>query len=143
MNIQITESEVQEEIRKQFRNYDTAPEYWQKMIEQHVRKSLSKHRQYMLLEKNIVLFFQTKGLYTYDPEGKITSEELYHIYKQWCLDQEIPLHPPREFWLHAKNHASQYRIVYSTYIPDGNGKRCRGFWGIRPLNETEKSTTPL
>lgn len=100
-----------------------------------------RHHRYMLLEENISLFFQTEGLYVKDPEGKITSAELYNIYKRWCLSQNIPLHPSREFWLHAKNHAAQYRLVYSTYIPDQNGKRCRGFYGIRPLKEEENRTT--
>ena len=142
MKIQITEEEVLAEIRRTNPYYDSAPEAWQKKMEQYARESLIRHRRYMLLEANILLFFQTEGLYEYDPEGRITSGELYGIYKQWCLDQQIPLHPPREFWLHARKHAAQYRLVYSTYIPDRNGKRCRGFYGIRPLQEKGKKHHP-
>ena len=146
---EITQEELQAAIRRQFPNYDqmikreeererARKEY----IEQEERLAQERYYRYMLLEENITLFFRTEGLYVYDPNGRITSGELYNIYKQWCLAQKIPLHPPREFWLHAKNQAAQYRLVYSTYIPDQNGKRCRGFYGIRALTEEEKNTTP-
>ena len=141
---------LQEAIRRHFPNYDQMVKQWKEQeqarkeqMELEEQKAKERHHRYMLLEDNITLFFQTEGLYVYDPEGRITSGELYAIYKQWCFAQKIPLHPPREFWLHARNHAAQYQLVYSTYIPGPTGKRCRGFYGIRPLQEEEKSTTLL
>lgn len=100
-----------------------------------------RRQRYMRMECNIALFLETEGLYVYDPDGRITSQELYAIYRNWCLEEEIPLHPAREFWLFVKEHASQYRLVYSLHIPNGNGKRVRGFYGIRPLNHQDRNTT--
>ena len=114
---------------------------WEAYVKAEEEKARKRRRAYQLQYENIPLFFLEEGLYVWDPEGKITSVELYAIYKQWCLEQEIPLHPPREFWLYAKNNSAKYRLVYSTYIPDQNGKRCRGFYGIRSLEKEEKSTT--
>lgn len=114
----------------------------QEELERYQREAEERHHRYMLLHENIPLFFRTEGLYAYDPEGRITSQALYEIYKQWCLELKIPLQPPRAFWLHAKNNAPSYQLVYSVHIPDGTGKRSRGFYGIRALKEAEKSTTP-
>ena len=89
------------------------------------------------IEDNIRLFLETPGLYAYDPMGKISSAQLYEIYSNWCLQEEIPIQPLRAFCLCVKKHASHYRLVYAGHIPDGNGKRVRGFRGIRQLLQEE------
>ena len=120
-------------------------EYWepipQEILEEAYRKEkLYKQEQQRLkelqrrrIEDNIRLFLETPGLYAYDPMGKISSTQLYEIYSNWCLQEEIPIQPLRAFCLYVKKHASHYRLVYAGHIPDGNGKRVRGFQGIRQL----------
>lgn len=154
MNDPKTKAEaLQAAIRRHFPNYDEMVKRreeqereWertrQEWLEEERRRSEERHRRYMRMENNITLFFQTEGLYVYDPSGRIPSGELYNLYKQWCIAENIPLHPPREFWLHAKKHAAEYRLVYATSIPDQTGKRCRGFYGIRPLGEEERKHLP-
>ena len=115
---------------------------WQERLAQEEKRLEERRRWFMRMEDNITLFFQTEGLYVHDPDGRITSGELYNLYKQWCIAENIPLHPPRAFWLHAKKHAAEYRLVYATSIPDQTGKRCRGFYGIRPLGEEERKHLP-
>jgi len=80
------------------------------------------------------LFLDTEGLYTYDPFGTITSQELYTIYQDWCLKEGLPFFSPREFWREVKYLAPHYRMRYSGQILDHRGKRVRGFRGIRPLS---------
>ena len=43
---------------------------------------------------NPVLFLETEGLFRYDPDGSITSQDLYRIYRNWCIrehrDNQLP-----------------------------------------------------
>ena len=115
---------------------------WEQERARYEKEQQQRHLHRMRMERNIQLFFETPGLYRYDPEGKITSAELYSLYKQWCIKEHLPLKPPREFWLYAKRNASSYRLVYSTHIPEDSGKRVRGFYGIRPLTKEEIQSPP-
>jgi len=93
------------------------------------------------MNRNMELFLKTPGLYAYDPEGRISSQELYAIYRRWCLKEELPLQTSRSFFLYVKKHASQYRLVYAGHIPDSTGKRVRGFYGIRPPSPAKIART--
>ena len=86
---------------------------------------------------NPSLFLQTEGLFCRDLEGSITSQELYAIYKDWCILEELPLSSPREFWQRIKGIAPYYQLSYSGQVLDSRGKRVRGFRGIRPLTPEE------
>ena len=108
----------------------------QKMEEAARQRQLIRQRLY----ENDALFLKTEGLYVYDPQGSISSRELYDIYQNWCIREELPIKPPREFWLHIKEAAPRYRLTYSGNILDRNGKRCRGFRGIRALNDSTDNT---
>ena len=128
-------------------------EYWEpipsEILEEAYRKEeLCEQEQQRLrelqrrrIEDNIRLFLETPGLYAYDPMGKISSTQLYEIYSNWCLQEEIPIQPLRAFCLCVKKHASHYRLVYAGHIPDGDGKRVRGFRGIRQLLPEEITQT--
>lgn len=102
-----------------------------------------EHRKWIrLLEYNMEVFWETEGLYRFDPEGRISSQKLYSLYKAWCIQKDLPLKPPRAFFLYTKQHASQYRLVYSMNIPAENGKHVRGFYGVRELLPEEKEALP-
>lgn len=83
--------------------------------------------------QNHQLFLETEGLYRYDPDGAITSQQLYTLYKDWCLREKLPLFTPRKFWQHVKEIAPRYQLRYCGQIRDSRGKYVRGFRGIRPL----------
>ena len=118
--------DILEEAEKKYKHYQQ---------EQQRLRELERRRS----EDNIRLFLETPGLYAYDPLGRISSSQLCHLYSNWCLKEQIPLQPLRAFCLCVKKHASQYRLAYAEHIPDGNGKRVRGFRGIRQLLPEESS----
>lgn len=83
------------------------------------------------IEQSIQVFFETDGLFLRDPEGKITSQQLYGLYRGWCIRENIPIQPPRAFFLYAKKNAAALSLVHSVHIPTPEGKRVRGFYGAR------------
>lgn len=104
-------------------------------------ESRLRHLHFRRMEQNIALFWETPGLYVFDPEGRISSKELYQLYKQWCIQEKIPLRPEREFFLYTKKNASRLCLTHSTHIPCGQGKRLRGFRGVRSPGPGEASGT--
>lgn len=105
----------QDQLRKE--------EEWKRMQEQ-------KRIWNMRLYDNPLLFLQTEGLYQYDPDGCISSQAMYQIYREWCIREKLPISTPRTFWLRMKEYAPQYALTYCTFTGT-DGKRCRGFRGIR------------
>ena len=95
-----------------------------------------QYRSYKLrCERSISTFLQEKPGFVYDPDGSITSRELYDAFKAWCRKEELPVKPAREFWLYARKHAFAYQMVYSQNVYNAAGKRVRGFRGLRKLDE--------
>ena len=112
---------------------------WERQQQERMRLQEEEDRKQRLLQqrlyKNHILFMETEGLYVFDPNGSISSRELYELYKTWCIREELPIKPPREFWLYLKEAAPRYRLTYSGNIIDSRGKRCRGFRGIRAVTQ--------
>lgn len=84
--------------------------------------------------------FLEEGILVYDPDGTISSQELYRLYRLWCIREELPLKPPREFWLHIKEAGPRHGLCYSSSLKDREGKRCRGFRGARAPREESLNT---
>ena len=107
-------------------------------IKQKEEEVAHRNAMYRLYKKRILdnprLFLDTKGLYSYDPDGCISSRHLYEIYRSWCIQENIPISTPRTFWLRMKEYAPEYAMTYCT-ITGQDGKRYRGFRGIRPLED--------
>ena len=103
-------------------------EQWHREEEARVERIRAQRRK---VEQSIQSFFETEGLLLLDPEGKITSRQLYDLYRNWCIREGIPVQPPRAFFLYAKKNASSLSLVYSVHIPAPDGKRVRGFYGAR------------
>lgn len=111
----------------------------QRRREEYERKA-EQHRIYnMRMHHNPLLFLQTEGLYQYDPDGYISSQELYQIYRDWCIQEKLPISTPRSFWLRIKEYAPEYAMTYCT-ITGKDGKRCRGFRGIRSIGNVTLET---
>ena len=98
-----------------------------------------RQRQSLLFHDNPRAFLETEGLYRYDPDGCISSQELYEIYRAWCIRNRLPLCTPREFWLDIKHLAPHYQLRYIGQVPDSREKRVRGFRGIRALTGEEQT----
>lgn len=129
--------ERDEERRKQEEGYRIKQEETCRIKQEEIRQQMQ--RQSLLFHDNPRAFLETEGLYRYDPDGCISSQELYEIYRAWCIRNRLPLCTPREFWLDIKHLAPQYQLRYSGQVPDSRGKRVRGFRGIRALTGEEQA----
>jgi hypothetical protein len=112
-------------------------QYQQKRRERDEQMRLWQLQQ-MRIYENHKLFLETEGLFVFDPNGSISSRELYGIYRNWCIREKLPIKPPREFWLYVKEKAPQHQLTYSGNIIDSKGSRCRGFRGICALPENRE-----
>lgn len=65
---------------------------------------------------------------SFDPVSSISSQELYEIYCQWCSKEHIAAFPIRSlcYWL---KHKANNGVIPCTMVIEG--KRCRGFRGLR------------
>ena len=97
-----------------------------------------KYRRYKLrCERSISIFLQEKPGFVYDPDASVTSQELYDAFRAWCRKEELPVKPAREFWMYARQHAFAYQLVYSQNVYNAEGKRVRGFLGLRKTDEAD------
>ena len=87
----------------------------------------------MYESNNILQFMGSEGYFRYDAKGSISSRQLYNLYRDWCEDNASPLYSASTFWSYLYNNASDYGLRYSNNIPIGNGRKARGFFGIRGL----------
>ena len=79
---------------------------------------------------NVISFMHSKGCFTYDPEGEITSKALYNLYKGWCDDNAVEAVERARMINYVRSHCHEYRLKYCQ-IPY-QYKRVRGFKGMRP-----------
>lgn len=89
--------------------------------------------QTMMENNNMLLFMGSEGYFRYDDSGRATSRQLYMLYRDWCEDNAFTPYSACTFWNYLSGHAEDYGLRYSNNIPIGNGKRARGFYGIRVL----------
>lgn len=113
---------------------------WEEALARRQAEAAARRLRLRMLYDNISLFWETPGLYVLDPKGRLPSREIYSIYESWCIRSDIPQCPQREFLLYTKKHAASLSLTHSTHIPDGTGKRVRGFYGIRRLRPEEASS---
>lgn len=80
---------------------------------------------------NIPEFLKSEGYIHLCPEGKTPSKALYESYREWCEDNCTMALSSKSFlsWLRQNQHS--WGLHYDGSIPIGNGKRARGFTGIR------------
>ena len=79
---------------------------------------------------NVVSFLRSKGSFTFDPEGEITSREFYNIYKCWCDDNAIEPVGKRQVIGYLRAHCHEYGMTYGNVRYQY--KLVRGFRGMRP-----------
>ena len=76
-------------------------------------------------------FLQSSGYIRFDSQGCIPVRTLYNEYTDWCTENLTKPLGTRTFSSWLKEHAGEYNIRYSKYIPQAGGKEVRGFYGIR------------
>lgn len=88
-------------------------------------------RQAVLQANNVVGFFSSEGYLTFDPEGQVTSRQLYEVYKDWCQDNTLSPLASSSFLSQVPQEINGHVLTPSKSIPAGNGKYVRGFRGLR------------
>ena len=79
---------------------------------------------------NVVSFLRSKGSFTFDPEGEITSKEFYNIYKCWCDDNAVEASDKKRVIGYLRSHCHEYGLTYAQ-VHCGY-KYVRGFRGMKP-----------
>lgn len=82
---------------------------------------------------NIVEFLGSQGYIQFAPKESISSRALYQRYKDWCEDNAVRPLSSRSFWDYMSRNGEKYGLTHTTNVYIGNGKRARGFYGIRAL----------
>lgn len=78
-------------------------------------------------------FLESTGYFLYDQEGMVTTKALYGRYRDWCDDSlREPLGTNR-FSVALQQEAPGFGMSYEHNVPIGNGKRVRGYRGLRLL----------
>ena len=80
---------------------------------------------------NAVDFMKSKGYFRFDSEGAATSRALYRVYKDWCEDNAMTAMSSTSFSQYLSQNQAALGLTYSNNIPIGNGRRARGYQGIR------------
>ena len=80
---------------------------------------------------NTALFLSSEGYITFDAEGSATAADLYRAYALWCRENAERTISLRSFSMYLKQHSIQYGLLASNNIQNRDGRKVRGFQGIR------------
>lgn len=80
---------------------------------------------------NIALFLEDTNVVEFGNEFKISSEELYTAYSLWTLKKQIEADNSQKFTQWLRNNSIKYHIRYDYNVQTNDGKRSRGFRGLR------------
>jgi len=112
---------------------------YQETLQERVEKHIQISRYLQRREDSIRFFLEETPGFVYDPAGKLSSQELYALYEAWCQQEKLLVKPRREVFLYVKKHAARYQLTHSTHIPVADGKRVRGFLGLRRTDGTHSN----
>ena len=82
---------------------------------------------------NAIEFMQSTGYIAFEPNAAASSKDLYAAYKLWCEDNAYNALSMKSFCNFLNQNAGTYHIEHTNNIYIGNGKRSRGFTGLRVL----------
>ena len=85
---------------------------------------------------NAVEFMASEGYIELKADEEISSRQLYSVYEQWCTDNAMKPLSQRSFWLFLSENQDTYNLEATNNIRLPDGKRVRGFWGIRSVLPT-------
>ena len=80
---------------------------------------------------NAVDFMNSEGYFRFDSQGTASSRALYGVYRDWCDDNAVTPMSSTSLIQYLNQNQSRFGLIYSTNIPIGNGRRARGYHGIR------------
>ena len=82
---------------------------------------------------NAIEFMQSTGYIAFEPSAAASSKDLYAAYKLWCDDNAYNALSMKSFCNFLGQNTGTYHIEHTNNIYIGNGKRSRGFTGLRVL----------
>ena len=80
---------------------------------------------------NAIEFMRSSGYITFEPNAAASSRDLYAAYKLWCEDNAYNALSMKSFCNFLGQNAGAYHIEPTNNIYIGNGKRSRGFTGLK------------
>lgn len=80
---------------------------------------------------NIALFLEDNSIIEFGNDFRISSDELYAAYSIWTLRKQIEADNSQKFSQWLRNNGIKYQIKYDCNVPTKDGKRSRGFRGLR------------
>lgn len=81
---------------------------------------------------NVSDFMTSSGYIERDPNGSVSTKELYEVYRVWCSDNNVAELSPKAFSAFLINHLGNYGLRYVNRLPDRN-RAIRGFIGLTTL----------
>lgn len=97
-------------------------------ISERAKKSLEELRE---SGNNVISFMKSECYFTLGEGLHATTADLYHSYQLWCRENAEICVALRSFSGYLKDHAAQYRLTASNNIPNREGRKVRGFYGIK------------
>lgn len=87
---------------------------------------------------NVLQFLCSRGYVVRECQASASSRQLYNAYLEWCTDNMSQSVSMQKFSILLKEEARYYGLRYDNNIPTHQGKRVRGFWGIRLADVADK-----
>ena len=97
-------------------------------VSEKAKKSLEELREE---GNNVISFMRSECYFTLGEGLHATTADLYHSYLLWCRENAEIKVALRSFSGYLKDHAAQYHLTASNNIPNREGRKVRGFYGIR------------
>lgn len=83
-------------------------------------------------------FAESEGYIEYVPGAKITTEELFEIYKLWCKENASKVGSYNSLSGYFKDNKTKYDIQDSNHIKNCHNRYARGFIGIKACIEPKQ-----
>lgn len=96
-------------------------------------KASDNLQQAVLESNNVIGFLASEGYFALDPAFSTSTRTLYAAYCSWCHDNATRPFGMRVFSRFMMGQQQKLGIQYSNNIYIGEGKRSRGFEGIRAI----------
>ena len=85
---------------------------------------------------NVLLFMQADDYVKYGEDGEASSQELYAVYCLWCNENGYPPLKQRSVSDYLVANARDYGLEYVNTVHNLDGRRVRGFKGIKLKADT-------
>ncbi len=80
---------------------------------------------------SVISYLASDGYFTFGEKNSATTSDLFRSYCLWCRENADKVVAMRSFASYLKQHASDYGLTASNNIPNADGRKVRGFYGIK------------